>query len=491
MFSKEKYLKQSLLKFSIVSVLILTSGGLHLNAQKASSPKKAKQYTTSEAGNLRLAYVEEFQFEDKSQPAELETTVCINENKKFQTLVGIGGALTDASAETFAKMPLEKRKEFLKSYYNPIVGIGYTLARTNINSCDFSSGSYTYVEDRDAALKTFSVNHDLKYRIPFIKQAIAEAGGKLTLYASPWSPPAWMKDNNNMLHGGKLLPEYNQAWANYYVRFIQEYERNGIPIWGLTVQNEPMAKQIWESCNFTATEEKDFVKNFLGPTLWKSGMKNKKLIVWDHNRDLMFQRASETYEDKEASKYIWGMGFHWYESWSGGNQQFENVQRVNEAYPEKKLLFTEGCIERFNENRLDDWKLGERYGESMIKDFNSGAVGWTDWNILLDEQGGPNHVGNYCFAPVHYNTKTNELIFNSEFYYIGHFSKFIKPGAKRISATSSRSSLITTAFHNSDGTIAIVVMNQTDKTSNCFIWINGKAIKSSLPKRSISTFVIE
>jgi glucosylceramidase len=491
MFSKEKYLKKSFLKFAIVSVLILMSGGLRLNAQKSNLPKKAKQYTTSETGNLRLAYVEELQFEDKSQPAELETTVFVNENRTFQTLVGIGGALTDASAETFAKMPVEKQNEFLKSYYNPVDGIGYTLARTNINSCDFSSGSYTYVEDKDASLKTFSVNHDLKYRIPFIRRAINEAGGDLILYVSPWSPPAWMKDNNDMLHGGKLLPKYNQAWANYYVRFIREYEKNGIPIWGLTVQNEPMAKQTWESCNFTATEEKDFVKNFLGPTLWKSGMKNKKLIVWDHNRDLIFQRASVTYKDKEASKYIWGMGFHWYESWSGGSQQFENVQRVNEAYPDKKLLFTEGCIEKFNENGLGDWKLGERYGESMIKDFNSGAVGWTDWNVLLDEQGGPNHVGNYCFAPVHYNTKKNELIFNTEFYYIGHFSKFIKPGAKRISATSSRSSLITTAFQNTDGTIALVVMNQTDKTSTCFIWINGKAIKSSLPSRSISTFVIE
>lgn len=473
---------------------ILIYSNLYINAREvitSGSAKVAKQYTTSETGNLRLSYVGELQFVDKSQTGEVETSIFVNQNKKFQTVLGIGGALTDASAETFAKMPVEKQKAFLKSYYNPIDGIGYTLGRTSIHSCDFSSGSYTYVEDKDAALKTFSVNHDLQYRIPFIKQAIAEAGGKLTLYASPWSPPAWMKDNNDMLHGGKLLPEYNQIWANYYVKFIQAYEKNGIPIWGLTVQNEPMAKQTWESCIFSAYEEKEFVKNFLGPTLHNSGMENKKIIVWDHNRDVMVQRANDTYSDKEAAKYIWGTGFHWYENWSGGKQQFENVLRVNEAYPDKNLIFTEGCIGNFDLKKINDWSMGEHYGESLINDFNNGTVGWTDWNILLDEQGGPNHVQNFCFAPVHYNTKTDELIYNSEFYYIGHFSKFIKPGARRISVSSSKSYLITTAFQNLDGKIAVVVMNQTNNTEAFLVWLNGKSIKSSLPQRSISTFVIE
>jgi len=300
-----------------------------------------------------------------------------------------------------------------------------------------------------------------------------------------------MKDNNNMLNGGKLLPEYNQAWANYYVKFIREYEKNGIPIWGLSVQNEPMAKQTWESCIFTASEEKDFVKNFLGPTLHKSGMENKKVIVWDHNRDVMVQRASDILSDKEAAKYIWGTGFHWYENWSGGAQQFENVQRVNEAFPDKNLMFTEGCIGNFDLKKINDWAMGEHYGESMIHDFNNGTVGWTDWNILLDEQGGPNHSQNFCFAPVHYNTKTNELIYNNEFYYIGQFSKFIKPGARRILVSSSKSFLISTAFQNVNGTIAVVVMNQTDKAEAFLVWLNGKSIKSSLPQRSISTFMIE
>ncbi|MXI17168.1 glycosyl hydrolase, partial [Escherichia coli] len=142
----------------------------------------------------------------------------------------------------------------------------YTLARTSIHSSDFSSGSYTYVADKDEALKTFSVQHDQQFRIPFIKQAMAAAGGKLTLYVSPWSPPGWMKDSGTMLKGGKLLPQYRQTWADYYVKFIKAYEQQGIPLWGLSVQNEPMATQKWESCIFTGEEERDFIKGYLGPT---------------------------------------------------------------------------------------------------------------------------------------------------------------------------------------------------------------------------------
>jgi len=477
-----------LLIFAVIAL------NLHINAfesANSTSVKSAKQYTTSKAGNLRLSYVGESRFSSHLQPIEVETSIFINPHKKFQTILGIGGALTDASAETFYKMPVTKQKEFMKSYYNPIDGIGYTLARTSINSCDFSSDSYTYVEDNDIALKSFTIKHDLKYRIPFIKKAIVEAGGKLVLYVSPWSPPAWMKDNNDMLHGGKLLPKYNQVWANYFVKFIQEYEKCGIPVWGLTVQNEPMAKQTWESCIFTASEEKDFVKYFLGPTLHKSGMESKKIIVWDHNRDLMVDRANEILGDKDAAKYIWGTGFHWYEDWSGGTQMFENIQRVNESFPDKNLIFTEGCIGNFNLKNIYDWNNGEHYGMSMINDFNNGTVGWTDWNILLDEQGGPNHVQNFCYAPVHYNTKTDELIYNSEFYYLGHFSKFIKPGARRISASTSKSTLLTTAFQNTDGKIAVVVMNQNEKINTFSIWIDGKSIESSVSGRSISTFMVE
>ncbi len=318
---------------------------------------------------------------------------------------------------------------------------------------------------------------------------MAAAGGSLNLFASPWSPPSWMKTNHDMLHGGKLDPTFYDSWAMYYTKFIKAYEKAGIPVWGISVQNEPMATQRWESCVYSAEEERDFLKKHLGPTMEKEGLKEKKIIVWDHNRDLMYQRAQTYFDDPEAAKYAWGIGFHWYEDWSGGTQMFENVKRVNEAYPDKKIFFTEGCAESFDPKRFYAWSLGEEYGKSMITDFNNGMVGFTDWNILLDELGGPNHAKNFCFAPVHGDVKTGQLIYTNAYYYIGHFSKFIKPGARRVTAAASRSQLLTTAFLNPDGKMVVIVMNQGNAATSYYIWIKGKAAAVTAKPHSIATLV--
>ncbi len=479
-------------KIPMAILLIALYSSSNAQAKKIKNNTKAVTvYTTAEKTDLRLSETGKLNFKAYPQPFEYEPCIFINPSHSFQSFLGIGGALTDASSETFTKLPKLQQQALLTAYFDPNRGIGYSLARTTIHSSDFSSDSYTYVNENDKALKSFSVAHDEKFRIPFIKQAITAAGGKLRLYVSPWSPPSWMKDNNSMLEGGKLKTDFSQAWANYYVKFINTYEAKGIPIWGLSVQNEPMAKQKWESCIYTAEEERDFIKNFLGPTLVKQGLGNKKLIAWDHNRDLLYQRASVIFDDKEASKYIWGIGFHWYETWTGGPMQFDNLQLVSQSYPDKNLIFTEGCQEKFNLDSIYNWSLGEKYGYSMINDFNNGTVAWTDWNILLDEKGGPNHVGNFCFAPIHADTRTGKLIYTNAYYYIGHFSKFIKPGAKRIAASSNRTQLQTTAFANPDGSIVLVVMNNLDKKLPYFVWMKGQvASVESLP-HSISTLVIQ
>lgn len=452
--------------------------------------RKISIYTTAKNTGFRLSLTESTSFSKPVNTTETQIYVFIDPEKTFQTLVGIGGALTDASAETYAKLPVQKKEEILKAYYDPIEGIGYTLARTNINSCDFSSGSYTYVEEGDKELSSFNIGHDLQYKIPLIKEALKATGGKLTLFASPWSPPAFMKDNNNMLRGGKLKPEFYESWAHYYVKFIKTYEKEGIPIWGITIQNEPMATQTWESCIYTAWEERDFLRDHLGPVMQKEGLQEKKIIVWDHNRDLIVQRAQVIFGDPEASKYAWGMGFHWYEDWTGGRQMYENTGLVHDAFPDKHLLFTEGTPASFNPERYDDWGLGEEYGRSMINDFNNWACGWTDWNILLDEKGGPNHVGNFCFAPVHANTASSELIYTNSYYYIGHFSKFIRPGAKRILVSSSRSALLATGFLNPDGKLAVVVMNENDNKIIYNLSIGQDFAVIEIPPHAIQTILI-
>jgi len=443
-------------------------------------------YVTARDTGERLARTNDEQLAVSDPITEKQEYIFVDPSKTFQTVLGIGGALTDASAETFYKLPKEKQREILTAYFDDKKGIGYSLGRTHIHSCDFSSESYTYVQDGDVNLDTFDISHDLKYRVPFIKAALKTAGkDNFTLYASPWSPPAWMKDNTNMLHGGHLLPKYYDSWALYFCKFINAYAKEGIPIWGVTVQNEPLAVQTWESCNFTAEEEGEFVKHSLGPVMQQNGLGDKKILIWDHNRGLLYHYASTILDDSAAAQYVWGVAFHWYV-----NDSFDNVKLVKEAYPQTHILLTEGCNGPFDTNTINDWYWGERYGTSMVHDFNNGAEGWTDWNVLLDEKGGPNHVQNYCFAPIHADTKTGELVYMNSYYYIGHFSKFIRPGAKRIVSSPSIDTIETTAFVNPDGSIAVVVLNTADKPQTFNLWIQGKSVKNTSPAHSIITFLI-
>ena len=451
--------------------------------------KTISVYTTADGTNQRLSLTGSLGFSPGKQPGETEISIFVAPDHRFQTFLGIGGAITDASAEVFAKLPAPKQQEFLDAYYDPDKGIGYTWARTTIHSSDFSSGSYTYIAEGDKALSTFSIDHDRQFRIPLIKRAMAATGGKLTLFASPWSPPAFMKDSNSMLQGGSLLPEYFEAWATYYTKFIKAYEKAGIPIWGISVQNEPMARQRWESVIYSAEEERDFLKNHLGPVMQEQGLGDKKIIVWDHNRDLITHRAKTILDDPEAAKYAWGIGFHWYETWAGGDPMYSNVAEVARLYPSKPVLLTEAAIEKFTPERYQYWPNGERYGKSMINDFNSGAVAWVDWNILLDEHGGPNHVSNFCFSPIHADTTTGELIYTPPYYYIGHFSKFIRPDAQRVSSTSSRSSLLTTSFLNTDNTMATVVMNPGAKEITYNLFVGTDKTSVTIPAHAIQTLV--
>jgi glucosylceramidase len=473
------------------SLLSIMAASLAIAAEpiSATAAKSISVYTTAKDTNQRLSLSDTLSLKPGQQPPETDIAVFVNPEKRFQTFFGMGGAITDASAEVFSTLKPAKKSEFLKAYYDQKTGIGYSLLRTTIHSSDFSSGSYTYIKEGDKELTSFSIAHDKKHRLPMIKQAIAAAGGKITTYASPWSAPAFMKTTNNMLQGGKLLPEYNHAWATYYTKFIKAYEKEGVPIWGITVQNEPMAKQTWESMIFSAEEERDFLKNHLGPTMAKEGLGDKKIVVWDHNRDLINHRVNTILGDPEAAKYVWGVGFHWYETWTGAEPLNRNVAEVHQAYPKVNLLLTEATVEKFNAERYQYWPNGERYGSAIINDFNSGAVGWTDWNILLDQNGGPNHVGNFCFSPIHADTKTGELIYTPSYYYLGHFSKFIRPAAERVSAATSRSTLLVTSFMNSDNSLATVVMNQTDKPIAYRLFIGNQETNVNIPARAIQTLV--
>ncbi|RUS42863.1 glycoside hydrolase family 30 beta sandwich domain-containing protein [Cohnella sp. AR92] len=441
--------------------------------------RKIRIIQTSQAGD-RLTELAPTAFRPDANEVENQL-INVYDDISYQEIIGFGGAITEASAITASMLSEENRSKIIEAYYDAEKGIGYSLARTHINSCDFSLGNYTHVEDEDVELKTFNIAHDKEHIIPYIKRAAETAGDSFLLYASPWSPPAWMKTNGQMNGGGKLKPEYRDAWARYYVKFIEAYEAEGLPIWGLTVQNEAKAVQIWDSCIYSAEEEAAFVRDHLGPELERAGLMDRMhLMVWDHNKERVYDRARAAFEDAEASKYIWGIGFHWY-----SGDHFDALSLVHDRFPDKKLVFTEGCHE--GGVQLGSWKSGERYAHDIIGNLNNWMSGWTDWNIVLDEQGGPNHVGNFCDAPIIADTTTDTLTFQSSYYYIGHFSKYIRPGAVRVGSSKYTEKLQTTAFRNPDGTIAVVVLNKTDEEVPYILRNREEIAEASIPAHSIQT----
>jgi len=444
--------------------------------------KKIRVIQTAKYSEDRLSEKEEAFFKEDTKGRESHL-INIYDDMKYQEIEGFGGALTEACSTTLDKMSVDKRKEVINACFNKETGLGYSFCRTHINSCDFSLGNYAYVEkEDDMKLESFSIERDRKSLIPFIKEAMVVSKNGFKLFASPWSPPAWMKTTGKMNGGGKLKEEYKEAWALYYAKYIKAYAQEGIDIWAITVQNEPKAVQRWDSCIYTAEEERDFVRDYLGPILEKEGLGHIKIIIWDHNKERVFERANVAYSDKAAEKYIWGTGFHWY-----SGDHFESLRMTNERYPEKKLLMTEGCTE--GGVKLGSWDAGEKYGHNIVGDLNNWAVAWTDWNMVLDEMGGPNHVQNFCGAPIIADTKENSVNYQSPYYYIGHFSKFIQPGARRIGFSRFTDKLEVTAFKNPNGEIIAVVMNQSEESIPFALRYEEDIAELESQPRSIMTLI--
>ena len=436
-------------------------------------------YLTSKESKARIKKIPESELLHDSKTES--RSIKVDKNLTRQSILGFGGAFTEASASIYDQLETDKKNEIIQAYFGDS-GNQYNMGRTHINSCDFSLGNYALCEQEDRKLTDFSIERDKKMLIPFIKEALNKASSPILLMASPWSPPPWMKTNDQMNHGGKLKEEFQDTWAEYYCKYIEYYERDGVPIWGISVQNEPEAVQTWDSCIYTGEEERDFIKNFLGPALKRNKYLDKKLVIWDHNRDVMVERSRAVLSDPDAAKYVWGTGFHWY-----NGDHFDEVQKVHDEFPDKELIFTEGCQEGGPHN--GSWDLGERYATSIINDLNRYTVAWIDWNLLLDERGGPNHVGNYCSAPIIVDTKTQELLYQSSYFYLGHFSRFFNRGDKIIECENTSNQLLSLSGINKNARLTTTIMNK-EKDSIPFLYDNGSDKKSySIPPRSIITII--
>ena len=394
-----------------------------------------------------------------------------------------GGAITDAVAATLEKMPPKSQDEVINAYFGPH-GIGYKAIRTHIDSCDFSTAQYAAVTDpNDTELATFSLEHDLRRNIRWIKRACAAAGRSLPVILAPWSPPAFMKTNGSRAGGGHLKREYYDLWARYLCKYIRGYTEQGLNVAALSVQNEPQAVQTWDSCLYTADEERIFLSRHLYPELQREGLGSVRINIWDHNKERIYDRSTEVITD-ETEHMIGGVAFHWY-----SGDHFDAVRLVHERFPDKQLTFSEGCIEysRFDKNQIANAQM---YGHDMIGNLAAGMNNFLDWNICLDENGGPNYVDNYCEAPIICNTSTGAVSYKMSFHYIAHFSRYIQPGARRIATTIYTSSVEQVAFMNPDGTIVVVLLNRTEKLLPVVIRMHEQLLPLDLPPASISTVEI-
>lgn len=442
---------------------------------------KLKYYQTTYVDNEKKTDMTEYTFEDdKGQENEV---VNLYPQVERQRIEGFGGAITDSAGYIFSLLDDEQKKELVKSYFGKD-SMCYNQVRIPIDSCDFSLGHYEADgNEEDEKFKDFSFERVEKYILPLLDAAEAEYGQKLDILLSPWSPPAYMKTTGERNHGGKLKKEYHKRWAEYICRYIEEYRNRGYHVTKLTMQNEPKAVQTWDSCIYTAEEEKEFLRDYLYPSLVEHKLDDIEIYIWDHNKERAFEWA-ETLFTGDTADMVAGIAFHWY-----SGDHFEELQMIKEKFPDKKLLLSEACIE-FCKYAADDYlKNAQKYAHDMIGNFNNGMQTFLDWNLILDEFGGPNHVKNYCDAPYMYDTKNNVLIERNIAGHIWHFSHFIKPGSIRIGMSRYTDELEVSAFKQ-EGQLIVVVLNRTQREIPFYLRLNDTCVKLNAAAQSIATGVI-
>lgn len=490
--------------FTLILVMVFS-----LNSCTETGNLNVEVYETSAQGNA----LKKIEMVSKAEnPIEIK----LNPEERFQTITGFGGSFTEASASLLNKLSPANRNRILQAYFGE-EGARYSLTRTHINSCDFSVSNYAYANrPGDTNLDSFSIDADRDDLIPMIKEAMKISKEGFKIIASPWTAPPWMKDNNDW-RGGKLLPQYRQTWALYFEKYIKAYQREGISIWGITVENEPLGNNNnWESMHFTAEEMTMFVKDFLGPHLEKNGLDSIKILGYDQNRgEELVTWANVMYKDEASSKYFDGMAVHWYAS---TYEVFPaSLQHTYTLAPKKYLINTEACVDAevpkwkddkwyWSREATDwgwDWASEKdkylhpkyvpvyRYAGDIIGCLNNYVDGWIDWNMVLDRQGGPNWFKNWCTAPVIVDTATDEVYFTPLYHTLAHFSKFIRPGAVRIGFKNPDKELMVTAAQNPDGSIVVIVFNPGEKEKSFSLSLQNKTAGVHIQPKAIQTIIIK
>ncbi|XP_054152712.1 putative glucosylceramidase 4 [Oppia nitens] len=438
-------------------------------------------------------------------------TITVDSSKKYQSIIGFGGSFTDAVGINIDKLSPKLQFRLIRDYYSTD-GLEYTMGRIPIGGTDFSTHRYTYDDDHidDFELNFWNLTvEDTKYKIPFIRKAMSISSGRnLKLLAATWSPPAWMKNNSMLTDGGFLIGQpggkYYKTFANYIVKFINAYKAEGVPIWAISPQNEPYLKirvnfNPINNLQLSPELESDFIRLDLAPALHKSGNQAVNIIAYDDQSRWLRQFAQVIFDDRQTSRLVAGMAYHWY---TNPLTDYSDFDWLHQSYPMKFILSTESCVLRFLETKrvhLGAWDAFDKYAYNIIKDLNYWVNGWVDWNLALDEQGGPNWFNGFVDSPIIINTTGNEYYKQPMYYCLAHFSKFLPPDSVRIghqrTAAAVTDQLIvdtqikSTSFIRPDTGIVVIVLNTgseavdlkiVDKQNRADIWFEWRAPPKSL-----------
>ena len=467
-------------------------------------------------------------------------TVRVDLEHRRQTVLGIGGALTEASAYVLAQLPRTARDSVLAGFFGA-TGADYTLARTHVGACDFTlHGNYSYDDTRgDTALAHFSIARDEQgddtardphsALLPLRRAALARQPA-LPIVASPWSAPAWMKDNDAFYvqghGGGHLEPQYYETFARYMARYVADYAAAGVPIWAVTPENEPLGVGgQWESMEMSPEELRDYITFHLGPALAPTGV---KILQYDQNRgDDAVRYSRAALGDAACGRQVYGTAVHWYNTTNSACTA--TLDAINALAPDKPLLHTEGCIDalgsqtnspggRFLGWRNDAWWWSadatdwgwdwapaadkplhprytpvHRYARDLIDGLNHWLAGWIDWNVVLDSRGGPNHVENRCAAPVMVETATGDVYVTPLFDTIAHFSRYIRPGDRVLGSRVDASTLGADDFRAVavlDATgehLVVVALNTSASPLAWGLEVGQRHVSVSIPANALQT----
>ena len=449
----------------------------------------------------------------------------------FQKLEGWGCAMTETSCYLLSRMSPETRREALSRWFGP-EGMDARFIRIHIDSCDYSLTEYQAVADpiADPELNTFSIDRDRQYILPVVKEALSMAGGPVKVLLSPWSPPWQWKtppefsQNDASVYGGaeynvdttkpgrcfggRLKKEYYGSWAKYLVKFIQAYQAEGIPVGMLSIQNEASAATPWDSCLWSGEQERDFLKNHLYPEMERAGLAGKiEIFIWDHNKERAIEHIDAFMADPDAADKVDGFAYHWY-----SGDHFEALELLHGRYPDRVLMHSESCplhkpgsplsgsatedgvLNKGGTDRTaEECDYGDAidYAHDIIGDMNAGMQRWIDWNMIVDRQGGPRHVGGGFGAPL---LCEDDFSFSETvcFNYLRGIAHTVRPGAVRIGKSVYARDVEASACRNADGSIGVLLLNRAGEDQAVNLRMGGRILRDvALPAGALTTLLIE